>query len=104
MYPFQNLLQVSRHGIVCTFSGQGSAWLSSFSVPPTSRKAAQVLENKDVSSRVCAELIGVTAYEIWRHTQCPKKDEYNWVCQAIINKYPVLKDTIGTLYVSIGML
>ena len=63
--------------------------------PVLSRKATEALENKQVTKGVRIE---VTAYEIWRHTQYPK--EYNWVCQALVDKYPVLKDTIGTPYVS----
>ena len=93
-------MQVSRNGIVCTSCGR-SGWLSNFSIPPFSRKAMEALENRNVTTGVCTEIVGAIAYEVWRYTQYPKKDEYNWVCQALINKYPVLKDTIGTPYVSV---
>ena len=93
-------MQVSRHGIVRTSCGR-SGWLSNFSIPPFSRKTMEALENKNVTAGVRTEVIGVIACEVWRYTQYPKKDEYNWVCQALVNKYPVLKDTIGTPYVSV---
>ena len=91
-------MQVSRHGIVRTSCGR-SAWLSNFSIPPFSCKTMEALE-KNVTAGVRTEVIDVIEYEVWRYTQCPNKDEYNWVCQALVNKYPVLKDTIGTPYVS----
>ena len=35
-----------------------------------------------------------------RHTQYPTPEEYNEVCKILIQKHPILKDTIGNGYVS----
>lgn len=48
----------------------------------------------------------VTYLNIWYISQLfaysdhPTGDEYNTVCRKLVSKYPVLKDTIGTEYVS----
>ena len=40
------------------------------------------------------------SWEVWRYTQYPSSEEYNTVCKLLIQKYPVLKDTIGNGFVS----
>ena len=92
-------MQVSRHGTVRTFS-VSSGWSSSFTVPDFSCKAMEALEKKEVTKGVRSEIVNVVAYEIWRYTQFPKSEDYNSVCLAVVNKYPILKDTIGTPFVS----
>ena len=65
-----------------------------------SRKTTQALEKFEITKSIRCEVVSMTAYEIWRHTQVLRSDEYNTVCSAVVNAYPVLKDTIGTPYVS----
>ncbi len=38
---------------------------------------------------------------LFAYTQYPTSSEYNQVCDRLVQKYPVLKDTIGIGYVSL---
>ena len=49
---------------------------------------------------VRTEIITSIAWEIWRYTQYPSPEDYTIICKLLVQKYPVLKDTIGNGYVS----
>ena len=59
------------------------------------------IEQRRVKKGTRTEIISAIALQMWSHTMYPQPEEYNGVCQMLIDKYPVLKDSIGNGYVSI---
>jgi len=62
------------------------------------------IKAKTITKGVWVEIVTALAFEIWNHTQYPSGDEYNAVCTMLVNKYPILKDTIGNGYVSLTIV
>ena len=93
-------LQSARHGPVNKFANKTPGWEADFEVPDVSVKTAQALESGKVSLSTRTELIGAVAYSVWGYTHYPTGEQYNTICAKVVSKYPVLKDTIGTPYVS----
>lgn len=46
------------------------------------------------------EIMNAVAYRALSHTEYPTSAEYNAICQALVAKYPKIRDTIGNGYVS----
>ena len=46
------------------------------------------------------EIINSIALKMLEHTMHPTSEEYTTVCRLLTDKYPFLKDTAGTGYVS----
>ena len=74
-----------------------SNWFPNFNLPQFSQKAQGYIE---ISKGIRTEIISAIAWKVWRHTQYPSPEEYNAVFKLIVQKHPILKDTIGNGYVS----
>ena len=66
-----------------------------------SRRTRESIEKGVITRGQRVEIINVRSHGILSHTEFPTSAEYNGVCQALISKYPTLKDTIGNGYVSL---
>ena len=77
-----------------------SSWLSKFNIPQFSKKTQECIKKCHITKGIRTEIISSIAWEVWRYTQYPSSEEYNAVCKLLIQKYPVLKDTIGNGFVS----
>ena len=54
----------------------------------------------EVTKSTRTEIITAVAFQMYACTQYPTPEEYTAVCNGLIEKYPILKDTIGTGIVS----
>jgi len=79
---------------------ENSGWVANFSLPVFSRKTQESIDNSQVVKGVRSEIITSLAWEIWQHTQYPSSEDYNKICKMLVQKHPILKDTIGNGYVS----
>ena len=48
-----------------------------------------------------SEVIEAVAYKAFAYTEYPSFAEYNAICQALVTKYPTLKESTGNGYVSV---
>ncbi len=78
-----------------------TGWESTFVMPDISRKAEALLAEGKVASGPRCEVIQAVAFAVWNHTHQPTPLQYTEICMKIVEKYPSLKDTIGTVYVSV---
>ena len=53
-----------------------------------------------ITKTVRSEIITVIALGMWQITTQPTSEEYTSICRALVQKFPVLKDTHGNGYVS----
>ena len=60
----------------------------------------EMYRKSQIVKGVRTEIISSVAWEIWRYTQYPSSEDYTTVCKLLVQKYPVLKDTIGNGFVS----
>ena len=65
-----------------------------------SRRTREGIEKGVITRGQRVEIINVLAHRMLSHTEFPSSAEYSGVCQALITKYPTLKDTIRNGYVS----
>jgi len=100
------MFQTTRYGSKTYAQGleQDSEWLSKFTMPQFSRKTMHSIETAQITAGNQSEIISAIAWEMWKHTEYPKSDEYTKVCKALVQKYPILQDIIGNGYVGIGRL
>ena len=73
--------------------------MANFSLPVFSRKTQESIDNS-IMKGVRSEIITRLAWEIWQHIQYPSSEDYNKICKMLVQKHPILKDTIGNGYVS----
>ena len=58
-----------------------------------------------LTKRIRTEMIQSLSCLVMIHTKSPSSEQYNLVCRKLIEKYPTLKDDIGsTGYVSVVIL
>ena len=97
-------MQVTSSCLESSFSDRlvsGNDLLGKFKLPERfSRQTMQAIAEKVITKRARTEIISTMAGEMWRYTETPSSSEYNGVCQLLLKKFPCLKDTIGTGYVS----
>lgn len=48
-----------------------------------------------------SEVIEAVAYKAFAYTEYPSSAEYNAICQALVTKYPTMKESTGNGYVSV---
>ena len=72
-------------------------WVTSCVPDVFSRRTRESIEKGVITRGQCVEIINVLSHGILSHTEFPTSAEYNGVCQALISKYPTLKDTIGNV-------
>ena len=77
-----------------------TAWVSACVPYVFSRLTCEVIEKGVITRGQRVEIINVLANRMLAHTELPSSAEYNGVCQALITKYPTMKDTIGNGYVT----
>ena len=77
-----------------------TAWVIACVPDVFSRRTREGIEKGVITRGQRVEIINVLAHRILAHTEFPSSAEYSAVCQALITKYPTLKDTIGNGYVS----
>ena len=96
------MFQRSRHGSKTYTQGleQDSEWLSTFTLPRFSRKTSDSIRNAQVTTGIRSDIVSAIAWAMWEHTEYPKSEDYTKVCKVLVQKYPILKDTIGNGYVS----
>jgi len=91
----------SRHGDSIKIPTLMPPWLLNFTLPQFSAKTEKSIQRGEVTKGVRSEVIAALAWEVWRHTQYPTFEEYNEICQSLVRKHPILRDTIGNGYVSL---
>jgi len=75
--------------------------LLNFAIPRFSTKTEKSIQKGEITKGTRQEIIVSLGWEVWKHTQFPTSEEYNGICQSLVQKHPVLKDTIGNGYVSL---
>ncbi len=64
-------------------------------------RTEDTLKTGVLTKRVRTEIVQALSSSILVHTKNPTGAQYNYICQKLIDKFPVLKDDIGsTGYVS----
>ena len=82
------------------FSIYQSDWAKQVSIPTRfSAETTSALKNKVTTQKACDEIINALAALILVHTLRPTSDDYNMMCQRLVNKHPSLKDASGSGYV-----
>ena len=82
------------------FSRYQSDWAKQVSIPTRfSAETTSALKNKVTTQKARDEIINALAALILVHTLHPTSDDYNMVCQRLVNKHPSLKDASGSGYV-----
>ena len=76
----------------------GTSWISSDTF---SKRTHEGIATGVVTRGQRIEIIEVIAYRVLAHTEFPSSSEYIGVCEALIEKYPTIKDTVGNGYVSV---
>ena len=71
-----------------------------FSIPPFSQSTMENIEQRQITGGTRSEIVSVLAMQMWVFTMYPSLEEYTGVCRMLVNKYPVLKDSIGNGIVS----
>jgi len=64
-------------------------------------KNREIHSKGEITKGTRQEIIVSLGWEVWKHTQFPTSEEYNGICQSLVQKHPDLKDTIGNGYVSL---
>ena len=95
--------QADPQGVNVQHSDQ---WHLNFEIPSRfSTRAEDAIASGLISKSVHTEIVQSVAAAMMVHTKTPTSLQYNVVCQKLIDKYPILKDAIGsTGYVSYGIL
>ena len=65
-----------------------------------SKRVTQAISDGVITKTVRSEIITVIALGMWQITTQPTSEEYTSICRALVQKFPVLKDTHGNGYVS----
>ena len=75
-------------------------WTKQVTIPTRfSAETTSALKNKVPTQKARDEIINALATLILVHTLRPTSDDYNMVCQRLVNKHPSLKDASGSGYV-----
>jgi hypothetical protein len=77
-----------------------SSWISSCTPDTFSRRTREGIAKGVLTRGQRIDITEVIAYRMLAHTEFPTSAEYNGVCQALVEKYPTIKDTVGNGYVS----
>lgn len=78
-----------------------SGWAEKLAIPSRfSAKTTAALESGTPTGKARDDIINALATVTMVHTMNPTGSEYNTVCRRLTEKHPVLKDSIGTGYVS----
>ena len=59
------------------------------------------MKSRMITKAVRAEICEILSYQVFAVTEYPTSAEYTAICQGLVTKYPVLKDTIGNGFVSV---
>ena len=65
-----------------------------------SKKTMDSMEKGIITKSVRTEVINSVAVQMLQHTTHPTSEEYTGVCCKLVDTFAVLKDTIGSGYVS----
>ena len=85
--------------------GQDSSWFpQNFSFPKFSKSTMVAIETKSIRKAVRVEIVESLGHQIWVHTAYPSSMEYTSVCYMLIQKYPVLTDSVGNGIVRLSVL
>lgn len=79
----------------------GISWIPSVLPESFSRRTKEALSSKFITKSARIEICDMLAHKVYAITEYPTSQEYNAVCQALVLKYPVLKDTLGNGFVSL---
>ena len=74
---------------------------SAFSTPTMMFLLGEEKDKYLLSKAVRIEIVAVLANLMMIQTRFPKSEDYNIVCQKLVERYPRLQDVIGNGYVSI---
>ena len=82
------------------FGRYQSDWAKQVTIPTRfSAETTSALKNKVPTQKARNEIINALATLILVHTLRPTSDDYNMVCQRLVNKHPSLKDASGSGYI-----
>ena len=89
----------------CEGSSQDQ-WHHNFEIPANfSTRTEEAITTGRLTKRIRTEMIQSLSCLVMIHTKSPSSEQYNLVCRKLIEKYPTLKDDIGsTGYVSVVIL
>ena len=78
-----------------------SNWVQSFCIPARfSKPTIRALDSGELTKSSRVEVVAAIAHQIIQETWYPKSKEYDLICEKLIAKYPNVKDSIGSGYVS----
>ena len=69
-------------------------------MPDVLLKTEGLLGQGKVAQGPRCEVIQAVAFAVWNHTHRLTPQQYTTISSKIVAKYPSLKDSIGTVYVS----
>ena len=101
-----NPKSTSQTGASCSSSPGPSTsnndWHHSFAVPCNfSTSTEEALKSGKLTRPNRTEIVQALSTAMLVYTKVPTKEQYNTVCQKLIERFPVLKDDVGTTgYVS----
>lgn len=78
-------------------------WHETFIIPQRTSFSVAVQQSIDtgvISSKARSEIIRVLQTLVLQHTQYPNHNQYESVCEKLVTKYVLLKDTVGCGWVS----
>lgn len=80
-----------------TAASHNDQWQLSFQVPINfSARSEEAILSGHITKRVRTEIIQSISSLMMIHTKTPTSEQYNTVCRKLIEKYPKLKDDIGS--------
>ena len=80
-------------------NGQASDWHIGFQFPPKetySWSVQKAIETGVISSKARREIVQVLRTLISRYTKYPTSDQYTIISQKLVEKFPNLRDPIGS--------
>ena len=99
-------MSCSSHIVQNTSNLCGSDWIRDFKLPKQfSLRTMKVLQGKDrmdITNAVRCEIITSISTLVMVHTISPTPEHYTLIAQRIVSEYPILADSYGCGYVSIG--
>ena len=86
------------------FQPSQTDWAGKISIPSRfSVETNTALTSGVLTSKARDEIVKSLSTLMLVHTMHPTSDDYNTVCSRLIKKHPVLKDHIGSGYVSVKL-
>ena len=83
-----------KNGAVQMNEDANPDWLLRFKIPQFLKRTSESIQRAQISKGVRTEIVSCIAWEIWQSTQFPSSEDYSAVCKMLVQKHPILRDTI----------